>query len=108
MQSQPELQLIILDDENYAQQNRPATATFRDFFSRGETSRMPEFDLAAKKSLVRASDIINYQFTSGMSTAKLLILEELQLSKILYRHYRRPESGNALTCVRQTSSMACI
>jgi hypothetical protein len=76
MQSQPELQLIILDDENYAQQNRPATATFRDFFSRGETSRMPEFDLAAKKSLVRASDIINYQFTSGMSTAKLLILED--------------------------------
>jgi hypothetical protein len=65
MQSQPGLQLIVLDDESYAQRNSPTTATFRDFFRRGETSRMPESDLAAKKSLVRASDIINYQFTSG-------------------------------------------
>jgi acyl-CoA synthetase (AMP-forming)/AMP-acid ligase II len=71
MQSQPELQLIILDNESYAQQNSPTTASFGDFFGRGETSQMPKFDLAAKKSLVRASDIINYQFTSGVSTAKL-------------------------------------
>jgi long-subunit acyl-CoA synthetase (AMP-forming) len=58
-----------LDDENYAQQTNANVATFKDFFDRGETSRMSEADLAAKKSLVRASDVINYQFTSGTTGA---------------------------------------
>jgi hypothetical protein len=73
MQSQSEVQLIILDDENYALQNSAATATFKEFFGRGETSQLTEADLSAKKALVRASDIINYQFTSGMFTACSII-----------------------------------
>jgi hypothetical protein len=56
-----------LDDENYAQQKNANVSTFKDFFDKGATGRMSEADLAAKKSLVRASDIINYQFTSGKS-----------------------------------------
>jgi hypothetical protein len=67
---------------------------------------MSEADLAAKKSLVRASDIINYQFTSGEPTATLMTSMDARMSNVLYRHHGRPESGHALTCVRKMHWMA--
>jgi len=67
---------------------------------------MTEADLAAKKSLVRASDIINYQFTSGMSIATLMTSKDAQMSNVAYRYHGHSESGHALTCVSKAHSMA--
>jgi hypothetical protein len=57
--------MILFDDDEYVQRNPARISTFADLISRGESSQMTEVALAERKSLVRASDILNYQFTSG-------------------------------------------
>jgi hypothetical protein len=61
-----DLQTILFDDEEYVQRDPARITTFAHLISRGESSQMTEVALAERKSLVRASDILNYQFTSGM------------------------------------------
>jgi hypothetical protein len=60
-----ELQTILFDDDGYVQRDPTRISTFANLISRGESSQMTEVALAERKSLVRASDILNYQFTSG-------------------------------------------
>jgi hypothetical protein len=60
-----ELQTILFDDDEYVERDPARISTFADLISRGESSQMTEVALAERKSLVRASDILNYQFTSG-------------------------------------------
>lgn len=69
MQSHSNVQLVIFDDESYQQEYTAQVATFKDFYQRGHSSQMTEVELSKAKSRVRARDILNFQFTSGMSFA---------------------------------------
>lgn len=60
-----EVRIVLFDDNEYVQHNPATITTFDDLISRGEPSRVTELALAQRKSLVRASDVLNYQFTSG-------------------------------------------
>jgi hypothetical protein len=61
-----DIPLNLFDDNEYVQCSLATIATFDDLVSRGGSSRMTKAVLAQWKFFVRASDVLNHQFTSGM------------------------------------------
>ncbi|KAK5738940.1 putative NRPS-like protein biosynthetic cluster [Elasticomyces elasticus] len=68
-QSHTAIQIVLFDDVEYMQRRHPMVITFSEFTNRGELSSLSGDELCQRKALVRPSDVLNLQFTSGTTGA---------------------------------------
>lgn len=57
--------MVLFDDAEYAKRGHTGVAAFDAFFTLGLHSRISELAFVQRMSLVRPSDVLNLQFTSG-------------------------------------------
>ncbi|KAK4965322.1 hypothetical protein LTR42_012076 [Elasticomyces elasticus] len=63
------MQIVLFDDVEYMQRRHPMIVTFAEFTNRGELSSLSGTELCQRQALVRPSDVLNLQFTSGTTGA---------------------------------------